>query len=157
MNITKGMALVEIIIGSAIISVGVLAAIISYNTYIEYALANNKNIQASYLLEEGLEVMTFFRDKGWTSNISKLSTTTPYYLLYSGGAWATTTTPQYVDTAFLRSISIADVARNGSDQISTSGTYDSGTKKITVTVAYLQGHATTTRSLSLYLANINGN
>lgn len=157
MNITRGMALVEIIIGSAIISVGVLAAIISYNTYIDYALANNKNIQASYLLEEGLEVMTFFRDKGWTSNISKLSTTTTYYLVYASGAWATTTAPQYVDGAFLRSISITDVTRNGSDQIAGSGTYDSGTKKITTTVAYSQGHATTTKSLSIYLTNINGN
>ena len=152
-----GMALVEIIIGSAIISGGVLAAIVSYNTYVNYALANNKNIQASYLLEEGLEVMTFFRDSGWTANISGLSTSTTYYLNYSSGAWATTTTPQYVDGVFLRSISVSDVKRDAIDQISASGTYDPNTKKITATIDYLQGQATTTKSLSLYITNINAN
>ncbi|KND48026.1 MAG: hypothetical protein AB201_00290 [Parcubacteria bacterium C7867-006] len=156
MKKTKGMALVEIIIGSAIISVGILAAITSYNTYINYALANNKNIQASYILEEGLEVMTFFRDVSWT-NISGLSTTTTYHLVFNGVSWATTTTPEYVDGEFLRSITVSDVKRNGSDQIDISGVYDPNIKMITTTVDYSQGHTTTTKSISTYITNINAN
>lgn len=153
----RGMALVEILIGSAIISMGILAASSAYSTYVSYALANQKNIQASYILEEGLEVMTFFRDKGWTANISKLGTTTTYYLSWSGTDWATTTTPQYVDGQFLRSISVTDVKRDGSDRIASSGMYDPNTKKITTTVDYSQGHATTTKSVSTYITNLYSN
>ena len=148
-----GMALVEILIGSAIISVGVLTASSVFSTYVEYSFANQKNIQASYLLEEGLEVVSFFRDVSWT-NISSLSTTTTYYLVWNSNSWATTTTPQYVDGEFLRKINVADVKRGTGDRISDSGTYDPLTKKITATVEYWQGHATTTRTISTYIANI---
>src|SRR3989344_2236130 len=138
----RGMALIEILIGAAIISMGVLAISTSYTEYYKYALANQKNIEAAYLLEEGLEVVTFFRDTSWT-NISNLSTTTTYYLIFSS-AWATTTTAQYVDGVFLRSFNVSDVLRDGNDDIASSGTYDPNTKKVTFSTVYWQGHATTT-------------
>lgn len=152
-----GIALIEIVIGAAIILTGILSISSAYSTYLQYALANQKNVEASYILGEGLEVITFMRDSGWTANISKLSTTTVYYVRWTGTAWATTTTPQYVDGIFLRSIGISDVFRDGSDDIAASGTYDSGTRKITATVSYFQGHATTTRSMATYITNIYGN
>ena len=148
----KGMALVEILIGSAIISVGILAVSSVFSTYVQYAFANQQNVSASYILEEGLEVMTYFRDKSWT-NISTLSTSTTYYLSFNND-WATTTTPQYVDNLFLRKINITDVKRDAGDEISASGTYDPNTKKITTTVEYWQGHSTTTRSISTYITNL---
>jgi type II secretory pathway pseudopilin PulG len=152
-----GMALIEIIIGSAIISTGIIAAISSYSIYVTYAFANQKNVQAAYLLEEGLEVVTFFRDKGWSSNIVPLNTSTTYYLKWEGSNWATTTTPVYVDGEFLRSIRISNVNRNVSDQISEFGTYDPNTKLVTATVDYWQGHSTTTKSISTYISNIYDN
>ncbi len=155
MKKNRGMALVEIVVGSAIIAVGIVAASTSFNTYVNYALANQKNIQAAYLGEEALEVMTFYRDKGWTANISRLSTSTTYYLTYVSSTWATTTIPQYVDGEFLRSINISDVRRDTNDDIAVSGTYDPNTKKITTTVSYYQGHATTTKSISTYISNLN--
>lgn len=151
------MALVEVLIGSAIISVGILAASLAYSTYVSYDFANQRNIQASYVLEEGLEVVTFFRDKSWSGNIAKLSTTTTYYLSWSGTDWATTTTPQYIDGVFLRSVVISDVNRDGTDRIATSGAYDPNTKLITATVAYFQGHGTTTKSISTYITNLYEN
>ena len=147
------MALVEIVVGAAIMSTGILAINSAYSTYVQYALANQKNVEAGTLLEEGLEVMTFFRDMSWT-NISKLSTTTTYYLTFPSSNWATTTTAQYVDGVFLRSIDIADVKRDANDDIASAGTYDSNIKKITATVSYWQGHGTTTRSISTYITNI---
>ena len=153
--LSRGFALVEIIIGVAIISVGILAANSTYSAYVSYALANQKNIQASYILEEGLEAMTFLRDFGWTANISKLSTTTTYYLTLNGTYWATTTSAQYVDGEFLRKINITDVKRDASDHIAVAGTYDSNIKKVTATVDYPQGHATSTKSISTYITNLN--
>ena len=152
----RGMGLIEIVISAAILSIGILALISTYNTFISFAFSNQKNVEAAYLLEEGLEAMTFLRDKSF-SNISKLSTSTTYYLTFTASSWATTTTPQYVDGQYLRSINISDVNRDGTDKIAAAGTYDPNTKKVTATVSYFQGHATTTKSISTYIANIYGN
>lgn len=149
----KGLALAEIVIGASIMSVAILAVISVYTRYIEYAFSNDKNIQASYILEEGVEVMTFFRDVSW-SNIGNLSTTTTYYLTFSGNTWATSTTPIYVDGKFLRKIVVGQVRRDANDNIALSGTVDTNTRQITVTVDYFQGHATTSKSISTYLTNI---
>lgn len=157
MSKNRGMALVEILIGAAIIAMAIVAASSSFNMYINYALANQENIKASYLLEEGLEVFTFFRDGGWTSNISNLSTNTPYYLYFTGTVWTATTTPQYVDGKFLRSIVVIDLNRDANDDISVAGTNDPNIKQITVTVSYFQGHSTTTKLTSTYISNLYNN
>ena len=153
----RGSALIEIIIGAAIISSGILAAEVSYNTYLSYALGNQGSIQAAYLLEEGLEGVTFLRDKGWAGFMASLSTTTTYYLAFNVAYWASTTTPQYVDGLFLRSFSVSDVKRDGNDNIASFGTYDPNIKQVTTSISYWQGHATTTKTLSTYITNIYNN
>ncbi len=149
----KGLALAEIVIGASIMSIAILAVISVYTTYVGYALSNDKNIQASYVLEEGVEVMTFFRDVSW-DNIENLSPVSTYYLTFTGNSWATSTTPNYVDDKFLRRVNVGEVMRDSNENIAVSGTLDPNTKLITVTVDYFQGHATSTRSLSTYLTNI---
>ena len=150
----RGFGLIEIVIGSAIISIGILAVSTSYTTYVQYAFSNQKNVEAIYIIEEGIEAMKFLRDRGWSGNIAPLSTATTYYLTFNGSYWATTTSPQYIDGQFLRSINLGDVNRDANDHISASGTLDPNTKKITSTVSYWQGHSTTTRSISTYISNI---
>jgi prepilin-type N-terminal cleavage/methylation domain-containing protein len=156
----RGVGLIEVLIAVSIITVGALALSTAYTVYLKYALANQSNSQAAYLTEEGLEAVTFLRDKSWSANIAPLSTTTTYYLNFnsSGGYWALTSTAQpYIDGQFLRTISIGDIKRNGNYQISPTGTYDPNTKEITATVAYYQGHATTTQAISTYITNIYNN
>ncbi len=153
----RGMGLIEIVIGSAIIVTGILGLISAYATFVNYAFSTQHNVEAAFIGEEGYEALTFLRDASWNSNIKSLSTTTTYSLLWTGSAWATTTVPQYVDGLFLRQFTITDVVRDGSDRIASSGTYDPNTKKVTVTVAYWQGHATTTQTLSSYITNLYGN
>jgi Tfp pilus assembly protein PilV len=155
---TRGIGLIEVLIAASIITIGILALIEGYTIYVNYALANTGNVQAAYLMEEGLEVMTFIRDKGWTANIANLSTTTTYYIAFntSLNTWTTTITPQYVDVAFLRSFQIQDVNRDFNARITSSGgTYDPETKLIQETIQYYQGHGTTTRTLSTYITNLN--
>ncbi len=101
--------------------------------------------------------MTYFRNQSYSGLILPLSTTTTYHLSWTGSDWATTTTPEYIDETFLRSINAYDVFRDGSDQISTSGTYDPNIKKVTSTVSYWRGHSTTTRLMSTYITNIYEN
>lgn len=155
LSFKKGSAMVEIIVGVSIMLVGILVINTSYSTYMQYALSNQRNVEASYLLSEGLEAISLFRDDGWLKNISGFSTTTTYYLSFNGTKWATTTTPQYVDGFFLRAINLFDVKRDANDDITLSGgTYDSNIKLVTVTISYWQGHGTTTRTMSRYIVNI---
>jgi prepilin-type N-terminal cleavage/methylation domain-containing protein len=154
----KGISLIEILVAVTVISVGILILIISYNTYLTFALQNDKHIQAAYLAEEGLEAMTYLRDFGW-NKISSLSTTTPYYLTWSPTAsyWQTTTTPQTIDGVFVRTISVADVKRDVNKKIATTGTYDPDTKYVTTSIAYKTGAATTTKTMSTYIVNLYNN
>ena len=149
--------MVEIIIGSAIIVAAILAIDSAYNTYFQYALLNQRNAEVAYLLEEELETVSFLRDTSWTTKIAALSTSTTYYLSWASGTWSATATPQYVDGLFLRSFNISDVKRNGSDDISASGTYDPNTKLITASVSYTAGQSTTTKTMSSYIANFYDN
>jgi len=151
-----GIALVEVLVSSAIISAGILAVISTYTTYVSYAFSSQYNTQSSHLMEEGLEVVSFFRDSTW-SNISGLSTTTTYYLTFSGTAWATTTTPQYVDSFFLRSITVSDVERDLDDRITDNGVIDPNTKLITARVDFYHKGATSTRTMSTYITNLYDN
>jgi Tfp pilus assembly protein PilV len=153
---TRGFGLIEVIIAAAIIVVGILALIQGYTIYVSYAVANSHIVQSAYLAEEGLEVMTLFRDNGWTANISPLSTTTTYFLVFNGSKWATTTTPGYVDEVFERTINLQDVFRESDGSIVESGgTYDPNTRKVTVAISHRQGSGTTTKSMSTYISNIN--
>lgn len=157
MRHNQGFGLIEIIIGSAIMSVGMLMVVSSYTFYVRYALSNQYNIQVAYILEEGVESMRFLRDTSWSKNIGVLSTTTPYYLAFTGGYWATSTTPQYVDGKFLRSIAVSDVKRDANDKIASSGTYDPATKLVTVNVSFADRGATTTKTLSAYITDLYAN
>ncbi len=153
---TKGFGLIEVVIGSAIITIGILGVITGFTTYVRYALSNERNIQAAYLLEEGVEAVTFLRDKGWTTYITPLTASTTYYLAYNGSYWTATTTKQYVEE-FVRSFVITAVTRDANDKIAASGTNDPNTKKVTVTLQYHQGSSTTTKSISTYITNMYEN
>ncbi len=114
------------------------------------------NVQAAYIAEEGLEAMTFMRDNGWTAKIAPLSTSSVYYLAFSNNTWVATTAIQYIDTTIVRTIELDEVKRDGTGEIvTTGGTADPDTRLVTVNVNYFQGHATTTRTMSTYLTNLN--
>jgi hypothetical protein len=150
----RGIGLVEMVIGAAIITTGALSLIAAFNIYMNYAFSNTGNVQAAYLAEEGLEVMTYFRDKSWL-NISRLSTTTPYYIYFTGGDWATSTTQQLVGS-FYRRIRLEDVQRDSNGLVVTSGgTFDTDSKKVTVTIEYPTTRGTSTRSIITYITNIH--
>ena len=153
----QGMILAEILVGSAIILMVIMATVEAYSTYLNYALSNQNNTVASYLLEEGIEVATYLRDIGWNANIGTLTSGTTYYVVFDGSTWLTTTTLQYIDNTFLRTLVVENVNRDINDDIASVGTLDPNIKKVTVTVSYWQGHATTTKSLETYITNIYNN
>ncbi len=148
-----GFALVDVIVAASIISVSLFAFVSVAQKSVELSKKSLYSTEAGFLLEEGAEAVKMIRDGAWT-NITGLSTSSTYYLSWSGSAWSLTTTSSTIGV-FTRTITVANVNRDANDDITTSGgTLDSGTKKITVTVSYPYGASTTTRTLPFYISNI---
>ena len=157
LNKSQGMTLVEVVVATAIILAFVLALAGVLNTFVRSSLDDNFVTEGAYLAEEGIEAMKLIRDQGWTAKIAPLAATSTYYLYYAGGTWTTTTTPALVDNTFTRTITVAAVNRdsNSGDIVTSGGTLDTNTKLITSTISWLYHAATTTRSVSTYITNLN--
>lgn len=145
--------MIEVIVGAAIISTSLVGVILVFGGLTRLAQENLRYLQASYLLEETAEVVRLFRDTGWPT-MANLNPATTYYLQFAGGRWATSTTPSLIDGAFARTFSVTPVNRDANDNIAQAGTNDPNTKLVNVSVAWLQGGATTTRAASFYLTNL---
>lgn len=162
MNYSKGkngFGMLEIVIGAALISVSLFGVVAVSSASLKATENATHSIQAAFLLEEGMEVMRFLRDSGWNTYIAPLNTATPYYLNFSAGAWTTTSSQVLdIDGIFERTFVINDVYRNIDDDIVTSGgTIDPNTKKITFSVSWSLRGITITKTISAYLTNILDN
>lgn len=152
----KGFGLVEVLIGSAVLSVSLLAISGFFQTVLRASRITESAVQGDYLLEEGMEAVKIFRDKSYTRNIKNMSTTTTYYFSWTGTNWATTTTPTIVDGKYERKLTFEDVRRDSiTKDISATGVYDPDVKLITVSVAWWTPVVgTTTRSIQTYIVNL---
>lgn len=153
----KGFGLVEVIVSVSIITTSFLSFFLFYQRALNIGQQSTIFIQTNLLLEEGIEVVKLFRDDSWQNNIASLSTTTPYYLNFTGTAWTATTTEILIDPVFDRTIVLDDVFRDANDDIASTGTYDPGTRKLTVLVEWLNRGATTSKSIQTYITDIFDN
>jgi hypothetical protein len=150
----KGMSLVEVLVGATIIVVFIVVVVGFYNTLLKQAYSVTESVQASFLSEEGYEAIRTMRDRSWSTTITPLSTTTTYYLSFYSNQWVATTTNVFIDSLFERKFTLGDVWRDVNDDIASSGTYDAGVKKVTMTLSWRKGGATTTKAVVSYIANI---
>jgi len=149
----KGVGLIEVIIGLAVISTSFFAVFSVYNFFMRAAVQSADSTKATFLLEEGMEVVRSLRDVSW-SGFYNLSTSTDHYILFDGNSWATTTSDVYVDGKFERRFVVSDVFRDADGDISTIGTLDTGIRRVDVFVSWLIAGATSTLSAKTYLANL---
>jgi len=153
----RGFGLVEMLIGAAVLSTSLLGISTFFQKTLEVSSITQSAVQGDYLLEEGVEVVKLLRDAGYTNNIASLSTIAPTYLVWSGTNWATSTTNVFIDNKFERKITVVEVMRNASEDISGAGTPDPKTKLVTVSVAWNVKGATTTKTIQTYIMNIFNN
>jgi Tfp pilus assembly protein PilV len=153
----SGTGMIEVVVGSAIILVGIFSILKTYDYYLKFALSHRYDVQATLLAEEGIEVVKLLRDTSWSQNISTHSSGIPYRLAFSNAVWTSTTSTKYIDSKFSRTFVLSDVYRDSGDKISTSGTLDPNTKKVAVFVAVRNIFGTTTKSISTYITNIFDN
>ncbi len=150
----NGFGLVEIIVGSALISATLFALLGVAANATRLSRETARVTQASFLAEEGVEAAKTIRDQGWSSNIAPLATGVTHYLEFATTTWRATTTPEVINDIFYRSFTLAAVNRNASDDIAVSGTNDPDTLKVTVTVWWIGGRrATTTEEVTTYITN----
>ncbi len=153
----RGISLVEILVGVAVLLMALTGLITAYNVFVAAGTKTAHTLQATYLLEEGVEAVASIRDFGFTSNIANLTVGTNYYLSWNGSRFVSTTTVSKIDNVYTRYFTLAAVSRDSNDAIAASGTVDTGTKKLTVFVSWPNGATTTSRSVSTYITNLFGN
>ncbi len=148
---TAGFAMFEILVTSSVIVFFVLAAMSVTVKSIQVSRQALRTSEASFLLEEGAEVMRILRDNGW-SNIAGLTAGAYYYPTFSG-SWVLSTVPSSVGI-FTRTVRISSVNRDANSDIAVSGTADPGTKLVTVTVSWNEDGQVASKTLSFYIADI---
>jgi Tfp pilus assembly protein PilV len=152
-SLCKGFMMVEIMVAVSLVTISMLAAMSVAQKSVYVSRQAFHATQASFLLEEGAEAVRILRDNAWT-NISGLTTGANYYPTFAGGAWTLSSTANTVGI-FTRKVSIASVNRdNTTKDISGAGTNDPNTKLVTVTVSWLEGGVTITKTLQFYIINI---
>ncbi len=136
---TRGVSLVEVIVGTSLIMLSLTGLIGAYSFYLKAGLQNTDHLKSVFLLQEGVETVTLMRDDSW-SNLSSLTSGTWYYLSWNGSKWVSTTTESVIDGTFKRAVKLEDVYRknSGQDIVNVSApdpkTLDGNTKKVTVRV-----------------------
>lgn len=148
-----GVTLIEVITGVAIISIILIAIGFSVQTYIEARKTLLVNLEATYLAEEGYEIIRSIRDENWNT-LSAVPINTTRYLSVATTTRAITTTPEVVDTDFRRSLKVQSVYRNGTDDIVAStapgATLDNDSREVEISVAGPNG----TTTLEAILTNL---
>ncbi len=149
-----GFGLLEIVLAVSIISIISVGLILIVGNLVGVGNETVQSVTATILIEETAEAVRLLRDNHW-SYIAGLTAEVPYYLVWTGHTWATSTTPVLVDGVFERSFRVVDVERDANDNIVTQGgVLDPNTRQVTVTVAWWSRQATTTRSFDFILTNL---
>ncbi len=160
---SRGIGLVEILIVTAVLGVGLLAVIsfLIYSRGVTFQVA--RTTEATSLAEEGIEVVRVLRDESWATNIASLISGTTYYPDISGvnpnDKWTLgTTDPGVINNLYTRTVVVENVGRDANDDIlSSGGTPDGNTKKVTSTVTWTENGRSKQIELEAYVTNILGN
>ena len=153
-----GLTLVEVLIATSIIMIFLVALLSVHSLYLKTALSNGDAIQATFLAEESIEVMRFLRDSSWDNNIVPLALGTNYGLVWYSNTWQASTTNTWIDGSFVRTAAFFAVYRDSNrDIVVSGGTLDPNTRLLVATVSWANNGATTTKSISTYLTDLNEN
>ena len=150
----KGFTIVEIIIVIAVI-VAALVAILGFFAFeARVAERGRMSLEAISFAEEAIEAVRNFRDNTtWTSNgIGVLTTGIDYHPASSSTGWNIISGSETINE-FTRKIIFNKVYRDANDNISDSGTEDSNTRKVIVTVSWADRQGSVNESLITYITN----
>jgi hypothetical protein len=157
MHTKKGSSLIEVIVVASIFA----TAFISFeSTFIGLSKFHNRNtlqIKGQLLAEEGIEIIRYLRDSGWSS-FSSIPLDTDYYFSLQIASWTATSTPEVVDGVFHRHFKLSEVQRSSllpsGPIVSSGGIIDPNTRKATLDVSWLWQDATSTIHYETYVIKL---
>lgn len=129
---SNGFGLIEIVVVTAVITITLFAFLQTGIVAIKLLRAEKQNLEAMMLAQESFEAVRSIRDESWTGNIAPLTNGIPYYPVVISNKWALTTTdPGLINGKYTRYVIFDQVVRDAQDKISSTGTTDNGTRKLT--------------------------
>lgn len=152
----NGFSLVEVLIACSIIALTSLSLMQATAKGVELSNRALRQVEATQLIEEGVEAVKTIRDTDWNV-ISNLNLDTNYYLVFdtNTNTWSLSLISVVpIDNIFTRTIVFSRVDRDSNDNISSSGTLDTGSKKVNITVSWPAQGGTNSKNLTFYLTNI---
>jgi len=153
-----GFAVLEIVVAAGIISIVLLGILQLVSQSIQPINTSVRQAQAVFLAEEAIEVVKVLRNEGWKSNIATLTNSATYYPTISANNWTLSATdPGPINGIHTRTVVLDAVYRDGSSDISSSGTLDDNTKKITATITWSERNQSRSFVISSYLTNFLDN
>lgn len=135
---TRGISLVEVIIGTALFAVVGALTVQGLWLYFNEATRVREETKALLFAIEGQEMVRGIRDADW-SDITALTVGTDYFLSIGAGTLALGGTPEVID-GYTRTVTVANAYRNSNDELVPQGTpgavSDPGSRLVTVAVAW---------------------
>ena len=159
----KGFGILEILIAVAIIA-GSLWALASVFLLSGAAIElSRERLQASFLLEEGIEVIRHLRDAGWDTNIGALTPGTDYYFGFNPatGGWSIGALPEpAIESIFSRKFRLERVSRDINSNVESvynPANEDQETRKVVLTVTWMFKQNQQASTLEAYLTDMFNN
>jgi type II secretory pathway pseudopilin PulG len=153
----RGIGVVEIVVVVGIAGIIMLSIFQLVVVATRPISVSTREAEATYLAEEALEAVRLLRNESWTDKIASLTDSTTYYPVIVASAWTlTTTNPGPLNGTYTRTIVIRTAVRDSSDNISTTGTSDPKTKRVTATVSWLEHGQAKSVILETYITNFLG-
>lgn len=150
----QGILLLEVIVGIAVFF-GVFLAF--YNLSYQLGIAQREtvtDVQVTALMTAALEGARAIRDDDWAT-FAGYDSDQDYYVVHNGTDWILQTTPIQILNGYNLSVRLSDVYRDANDDIADSGTLDTNTRLVTVTVSWTDSRGTERQdSMSEYLTNL---
>ena len=139
---SKGMSLIEILIVISIVTIGLVYLLGMFSFSLRIAGSEEKLTRANFIAQEAMEGVRNFRDEtNWeVDGLGTITTSTFYHLEKTGSPPKWTLSPEAKTIDGFEQIIVFDNVRRDSDDniVENGGTINSDTKKVTVTVSWLE-------------------
>ena len=151
----KGISVIEVIVALSIIFVSFFSFLALAQYSLKFQDQSESKLEAINIAAETIEATRSVRNEDW-NNFSSLSLDVPYYPVISSNKWTLSSTdPGSINGVYDRWVIIEKVYRDANDNISSSGTEDNQTKKITAFVEWNDRGKIKQIDLITYLTNWN--
>lgn len=130
----RGFSLIEILVASSVLITVVVGVVGALQLYTRLARVDRDRAQAALYTQEAAEVLQLMRDEDWSANIEALTLGQEYQLVWSGSAYSATTSDVLLNGRYIRTITLSELYRDGSDNVAESGTEDENARRVLVEV-----------------------